>query len=214
MARYTLVLLLAAVLALAVLRWGRGAAEAYENTDARDDARDDDDDEAWLETRLRELHAHLAQVDPELEDLVGVVKDVKILEDNAARRLPNGKIGFNSGKFKHSTGVLWVGSRDGHGRQRSRGTMLMTLLHEMAHATVGPTHRERGTPHDTRWGDVWKRLLRHATQHLGWEVEVRCAECTYYDLCAKEQCPKCVWTQAQCAPYQGGSPSDFKRTQA
>lgn len=172
----------------------------------------DDVTEAWLKQRLAELHAHLGEVDPELEAKVAVVKDVRVLEDADPRKLPNGKIGFKSGKFKHSTGVLWVGGRDGRGRRRSQASMLMTLLHEMAHATMGPTRRDGGaTPHNPDWKKTWLRLLKHATGHMGWQVEVRCAECTYYDLCSQAQCPKCRWVQTTCAPYQGGSPSDLQK---
>lgn len=197
-----------ALLALVLLVWWyswRCAVEPYD--DPQDDA-----DETWLEGKLAELHAHLSKADPELEEEVSVVKDVRILEDADARKLPNGRIGFKSGKFQHSTGVLFVGGRDGKGRRRSRAGMLMTLLHEMAHATMGPTETSRGKiPHNKAWRKVWMTLLKHATQHLGWEVEVRCAECTYYDLCETKQCPKCQWMQETCAPYQGGSPSDLKR---
>ncbi len=195
----------AASVAALVLVWALRGVEPYDDPV-------DDVNEAWLKDRLAELHAHLAEVDPGLERKVGVVRDVRILEDNDARELPNGKIGFKSGKFKHSTGTLWVGSRDGRGQRRSRQGMLMTLLHEMAHATMGPTQRGSGTtPHNDAWKTVWLELLSHATTHLRWDVEVRCAECTYYNLCSQSQCPKCRWLQATCPPYQGGSPSDLAR---
>jgi hypothetical protein len=171
----------------------------------------DEENDAWLQERLTELHAHLAEVDPELADLAATVKDVRLLRDPNPRTLPNGKIGYNSGKFKHSTGVMWVGGRDGHLRERTRGAMLMTLLHEIAHAGIGPTNLAEGTPHGEEWKEVWTRLLKHATGHLKWDVEVRCAECTYYNLCSQKQCPGCKWMQTTCAPYAGGSPSDFRK---
>lgn len=171
----------------------------------------DSENDQWLTERLAELHAHLAEVDPELAELAATVKDVRLLADPAPRQLPNGRIGYNSGKFKHSTGVMWVGGRDGRLRERTRGAMLMTLLHEIAHASIGPTDLGEGMPHGDEWNGVWRRLLKHATTHLGWEVEVRCAECTYYNLCTKTQCPGCQWKQETCAPYAGGSPSDFKK---
>lgn len=171
----------------------------------------DDENDEWLEQRLIELHAHLSTANPDLAAKVSVVKEVNILRDPAPRKLPNGKIGYNSGKFKHSTGTMSVGGRDGHNRERSRGSMLMTLLHEMAHASIGPTNLAERLPHGEEWSGVWKQLLFHATQELGWEVEVRCAECTYYNMCTQQQCPGCKWIQSTCAPYQGGSPSDFKK---
>ena len=171
----------------------------------------DSENDEWLTERLTELQSHLAEVDPELAELTAVVREVQILRDSSPRKLPNGKIGYNSGKFKHSTGTLWVGARDGHNRERTRGSMLMTLVHEVAHASIGPTNLANGTPHGEEWNKVWQRLLKHVTGHLKWDVEVRCAECTYYNLCTKTQCPGCQWMQATCAPYAGGSPSDFTK---
>jgi hypothetical protein len=209
------VVVLAAAVAAAALAATAddGAAEPY--TD--DDGRTDEEDEKWLKSKLAEMHAHLADVEPALEARVRAVREVRILRDPKARQLPDGRVGFSSGKFRHSTGVLWVGSLDGYGRRRSRGDMLMTLLHEMAHATRGPTDLSKDIAHNDAWNGVWRRLLAHATRHLGWEVEVGCAECTYYNLCKPSQCPKCRWKRAQgqaptCAPYQGGSPSDFKKS--
>lgn len=208
MGRRIIVIVLAALVAAWLARGAAAAArEAYE-----DAARTDDDDEAWLEAKLDEMHAHLAHSDPDLETRVRAVRDVRILRDPKARQLPDGRTGFSSGKFKHSTGVLWVGSRDGSGRRRSRGDMLMTLLHEMAHATRGPTDLTKDIAHNDAWNGVWMRLLTHATQKLGWEVTVGCAECTYYNLCDAAQCPKCTWKAAECPPYQGGSPSDFRKS--
>ena len=212
--RSNVVVAAASVLVLAVLLAVRGEAaaamaEAYENA-----TRTDDDDEAWLEAKLAEMHAHLGSVDPGLEAKVRAVRDVRILRDPKIRQLPDGRVSFNSGKFKHSTGVLWVGATDGYGRRRGRGDMLMTLLHEMAHATRGPTDLTKDIAHNDAWNGVWRRLLTHATQELGWEVEVGCAECTYYNLCDAAQCPKCRWKTASqtCPPYQGGSPSDFRKS--
>lgn len=206
----TRIAVIVAVLAILLFAAARGpVTEAYENA-----TRTDDDDEAWLETKLTEMHAHLGRVDPGLEAKVRAVRDVRILRDPKARQLPDGRVGFSSGKFRHSSGVLWVGSLDGYGRRRSRGDMLMTLLHEMAHATRGPTDLTKDIAHNDAWNGVWQRLLTHATQELGWEVEVGCAECTYYNLCDAAQCPKCRWkaTTQTCPPYQGGSPSDFRKS--
>lgn len=172
-------------------------------------------DERWLEERLTELKLHLARVNPDLAEQVSVVRDVQLLTDPRARKLPNGKVGFRSGQFSHSTGVLSVGTLDSRRERRDRSAMLMTLIHEMAHAVHGPVRDwDAHTPHDGHWNEAWRELLLHATRDLGWEVEVRCAECTYYGLCSQDQCPSCVWAQTTCAPHQGGSPSDFKRREA
>ncbi len=221
-ARLLVALAILAILALVALAARRPhGVEGYDEADADDATRTDDEDELWLEARLAEMHAHLKHVDPDLEASVRAVRDVRILRDPKVRQLPDGRVSFSSGKFKHSTGVLWVGSLDGYGRRRGRPDMLMTLLHEMAHATRGPTDLTRDIAHNDAWNDVWRRLLAHATQHLGWVVQVGCAECTYYNLCDTSQCPKCRWKRpragqagqqaATCPPYQGGSPSDFRK---
>lgn len=204
--------LVAAALAAALLLALAAARETY-----ADDAfsPEDVDDERWLEERLAELKLHLARADPELAEQVSVVRDVKLLTDPRIRKLPNGKVGFRSGQFSHSTGVVSVGTMDSRRDRRDRSGMLMTLIHEMAHAVHGPVRDwDAHTPHDEHWNGVWRQLLLHATRDLGWEVEVRCAECTYYGLCTQDQCPSCRWAQTTCAPHQGGSPSDFKRRAA
>lgn len=176
----------------------------------------DDDDEPWIEARLDDLKAHLAKQDPALAARVAVVADVKLLPDDAPpHRLPSGKVGSITGKFQHRTGTLWISRQDARGYKRSRPSMLMTLLHEMAHAVHGPTKNfDTHMPHGNHWNDTWMELLYHATQHMGWDVEARCAECTYYGLCDASQCPRCRFAQKTCDPYQGGSPSDFKRKSA
>jgi hypothetical protein len=208
MPRFTVFIAAIALVAALVWWWRRRSSSGVEGYT-------DDENDAWLQERLAELHDHLAEVEPELAELTAAVKDVRLLRDPSPRTLPNGKIGYNSGKFKHSTGVMWVGGRDGRYRERTRSAMLMTLLHEIAHAGMGPTNiADGGMPHGEEWKAVWTRLLRHATGHLKWDVEVRCAECTYYNLCSQKQCPGCKWMQETCAPYAGGSPSDFKKKAA
>lgn len=174
--------------------------------------RSDDEDGAWLEERLEELRAHLENEDPGLAGQISAVRQVRLLADPSPRKLANNRVATVSGRFTHKTGTLWVGSLDARMRRRTRPAMLMTLLHEAAHAAHGPTlDLTARLPHGNHWGGTWRKLLDHATQRLGWEVEVRCAECTFYGLCEEEQCPACQWAQATCAPYQGGSPSDFAR---
>jgi hypothetical protein len=171
---------------------------------------EDNDDELWLEDKLKKLRQHLEQVDPELAVLLQKVKDVKIM-----RGTPGQTTTVINGKYQHRSGILWIANRGHRGRRRSRPSMLMTLIHEIAHAVHGPVKNfDTHMPHGEHWSSTWMTLLGHVTQHLGWEVEVRCSACTFYGLCEASQCPRCMFAQETCAPYRGGSPSDFKRKAA
>lgn len=160
------------------------------------------DDQAvlkWIRRRAEEFTAHLHESygdDPRALALFDKLEDVQLLEDAGEK-----KGSWSNGKFKHSTGVLYVVPRDPRGAIRTRSSLLKTLVHELAHAT---RHKEPGEQaHSPQWKQTWLWFLEIATGELGWEVDIKCAECTFYGLCDQERCPKCNWLQNLCKPYAG-----------
>ena len=156
---------------------------------------------AFLRKRVDEFVAHLRQVhaaDPRVKDLTSKLRGVQLL--SAAESAPNAG-SWKNGKFKHSTGMLFVAPRDPQGTVRTESSLLKTLVHELAHATRNKTAGE--TSHSPQWKQTWLWFLSIATQHLQWKVDIKCAECSFYGLCEQSQCPKCNWLQNLCKPYVG-----------
>ena len=155
----------------------------------------------WLRERVDEFVSLLdAQHpgDPRAMALFAKLTDVRLLE--AAESVPDGG-SWKNGKFKHSTGVLYVAPRDVSGDFRTESSLLKTVVHEMAHAT---RFKEPGEgSHSQAWKQTWLWFLRLATDGLGWQVDIKCAECSFYGLCDQSQCPKCNWLQNLCRPYTG-----------
>lgn len=154
----------------------------------------------WVRDRVREFKGHLAATHPRdrrTRALLAKLVDVRLLE--RADSAPDGGGSWMNGKFKHSTGVLYVAPRDARGRPRTRASLLKTVVHELAHATRFKQPGE--TSHSQEWKQTWLWFLGVATQELGWRVDIRCAECTFYGLCDRDQCPKCTWHQRLCRPY-------------
>lgn len=153
----------------------------------------------WLTARVSEFTGHLRArhpADDRTRALLAKLREVRLLP--AAESAARGGSWMN-GKFKHSTGQLFVAATDGRGRPRTRSSLLKTLVHELAHAT---RFKEEGeTSHSQRWKQTWLWFLEIATQELGWSVDIKCAECTFYGLCDRSQCPKCNWLQNLCRPY-------------
>lgn len=161
----------------------------------------DEDVLMWLRQKASEFtdHLHLKYPDDHrARALFDKLVDVRLLpRDEAATN--DGA--WKNGKFKHSTGVLFVAARDQSGNTRSPSSLLKTLVHEMAHAT---RYKDVGeVSHSPHWKTTWLWFLSVATQELGWKVDIKCAECTYYGLCDRRDCPKCTWLQSLCRPYVG-----------
>lgn len=159
----------------------------------------DTDTLQWLQLRVAEFARHLQTThgqDPRTRALLAKLTSVRLLsaEESAPR-----EGSWKNGKFQHSTGRLFVAPTDNKGRPRTQSSLLKTVVHELAHAT---RYKEPGeTSHSQQWKQTWLWFLGIATQELGWVVDIKCAECTYYGLCDQSQCPKCNWMQNLCRPY-------------
>lgn len=156
---------------------------------------------SWIEDHVDTFVEHVQNTypdDPRVSDLLDKLSHVELLDaDESAPKEGTWK----NGKFKHSTGVLYVAPRDQYGTLRTHSSLMKTIVHELAHAT---RHKEPGeTSHSPQWKQTWLWFLKIATQELGWKVDIKCAECTFYGLCDKSRCPKCNWLQELCRPYTG-----------
>ena len=156
---------------------------------------------SWLRERVAEMMHHLREHhgdDPRAQAMFKKVADVQLLPEAEINQASGS---WRNGKFKHSTGVLYVAGRDNNDELRTHSSLLKTVVHELAHAT---RFKEPGeSSHSQQWKQTWLWLLEVATQALGWDVEVRCSQCTYYGLCEPHQCPKCKWMANLCKPYTG-----------
>lgn len=163
--------------------------------------RSDGDVLAFVRERVDEFVDHLRARhgdDPRARDLFEKLQDVRLLEpEESAPRSGS----WRNGKFKHSTGTLYVAPRDLRGDIRTESSLLKTIVHELAHATRYKTMGE--VSHSQAWKQTWLWFLSIATQELDWAVDIKCAECSFYGLCEKSQCPKCNWLQNLCRPYTG-----------
>lgn len=156
----------------------------------------------WIRERVDRFTEHLEAThpdDPRTQALFDKLSDVRLLGSGESE--PSGG-SWKNGKFRHSTGVMYVAPRDLHGAVRSESSLSKTIVHELAHAT---RHKERGeASHSPQWKQTWLWFLEIATQDLGWVVDIKCAECTFYGLCEQDgHCPKCNWLQSLCKPYTG-----------
>lgn len=158
----------------------------------------------WLTARVEEFVGLLERkhgADPRAQALFAKLGDVRLLAD--CESVPD-RGSWKNGKFKHSTGVLYVAPRDVTGALRTESSLLKTVVHELAHATRFKQPLEAA--HSPAWKQTWLWFLKLATEELGWRVDIKCAECSFYGLCASDaraQCPKCNWMQNLCRPYTG-----------
>jgi len=155
----------------------------------------------WIRQRVDEFVSHLQAAhpgDPRTLAVLDKLQDVQLLDDDEARPRAGS---WRNGKFKHSVGTLFVAPRTPRGDVRTPSSLLKTVVHELAHAT---RYKEPGEEaHSQQWKQTWLWFLSLATGDLGWEVDIKCAECTYYGLCDQSECPKCNWLQNLCRPYAG-----------
>lgn len=160
---------------------------------------------AWLRAKVSELLGYLQTHhagDARARSVFTKLRDVQLLpESDLQPRTVGGSASWRSGKFRHSDGVLYVAARDFRGQTRTEASLLKTVVHELAHATRAKYLGEGS--HSQQWKQTWLWMLELATQRLGWNVEVKCAQCTYYGLCERSQCPKCTWLTNLCKPYSG-----------
>lgn len=153
----------------------------------------------WLQAKVDQFVGRLRSqypTDPRAQSLFAKLRGVRLLDPEESA--PNGG-SWKNGKFKHSTGVLYVAPRAPDGTTRTESSLLKTVVHELAHATRNKVNGE--TSHSPQWKQTWLWFLGVATQDLGWKVDIKCAECTFYGLCDPAQCPKCNWMQKLCKPY-------------
>lgn len=166
-------------------------------------AASDDEVLEWVQDRATEFVTHVAAAhgdDPRAKAMLAKLQDVQLLQadEYAAQR---GTGSWPNGKFKHSLGTLYVAPREPNGRVRTKSSLLKTVVHELAHATRNKEPGEES--HSQQWKTTWLWFLSIATKELGWVVDIKCAECTYYGLCDRSLCPKCNWLQNLCGPYVG-----------
>ena len=178
------------------MKWARTSPPAQQTTPYAND------DEAlqWLAKRINEFVSHIEgryRDDPRVQALVDKYRGVTLLQE------PDDPTDdtWKNGKFKHSTGVLYVAVRDLKGHLRTESSLLKTVVHELAHATRYKAPSEDS--HSQAWKQTWLWFLSVATEELGWTVDIKCAECTFYGLCDRRDCPKCAWLQNLCRPYAG-----------
>lgn len=155
----------------------------------------------WLNERIGDFITRLQTAhpqNPQTRILMSKLTNVILLpaEESVPR---NGA--WTNGKFKHSTGELFIAPRDPQGEVRTQSSLLKTVVHELAHATRIKLPGEES--HSTQWKNIWRFYLQVGTEELGWDVDIKCAECTFYGLCEQSECPKCRWLQATCGPYTG-----------
>ena len=125
----------------------------------------------WLRQRVQEFADLLATEhagDRRTRALLSKLTEVRLLppEESAPR---GGS--WKNGKFKHSTGQLFVAPRDNRGQPRTHSSLLKTVVHELAHAT---RFKEPGeTSHSQEWKQTWLWFLAIATKDLGWRVDIK-----------------------------------------
>lgn len=155
----------------------------------------------WLRERVGQFVKHLNTRypdDPRSLFLFEKLRRIELLSDEEAK--PSGG-SWKNGKFNHTSGTLFVAPRDTTDALRTQSSLSKTIVHELAHAT---RRKEPGEDsHSPQWKQAWLWFLQVATQELGWDVEIKCAECTFYGLCDHSHCPKCTWLQSLCKPYMG-----------
>ncbi|NBU17336.1 MAG: hypothetical protein EBS48_10085, partial [Actinobacteria bacterium] len=145
----------------------------------------------WVRARVTEFLDNLRARhgdDPRTRAVLAKLADVRLLADADAQPRDGS---WRNGKFRHSTGTLFVAARDPKGGVRKPSSLLKTVVHELAHATR--TKEPGEASHSQQWKQTWLWFLHVATTELGWTVDIKCAECTYYGLCDRQQCPKCNW---------------------
>lgn len=114
-----------------------------------------------------------------------------------------------AGGYNRNTGVMQLLVRNPNGALRSRGHMLSTYLHELAHCmdwtASGPIHAESWKTHF-----LW--LLKAASSPpLNWEVGVACTDCGNYGVCSTADCAACVF--AKCPATRPSALADVKPRQ-
>lgn len=90
------------------------------------------------------------------------------------------------GRFDRERGVLHVTTRRPDGRPLHPGIVRGVIVHEVAHAA------QADGKHSDAWRGTYVRLLRVATEDLGWPVALECSACRYYGVCARDDCPACA----------------------
>lgn len=96
------------------------------------------------------------------------------------------------GKYNRVTGVVYVSLTTAAGKPLHRDVVAGVIAHELAHAaTVGE--------HGDAWREAYVKMLRIATDRLGWTVRLECSSCPFYSVCERDQCPLCSWKTA-CRP--------------
>lgn len=163
------------------------AADPYAVTPSTADDAADQAAVAFAAGKARDLLAHLKAAhgaDPLAQRLLVSQPRVVLLPPYAA--LQDGG-SWLYGKFWYWSGALEISPRERTGALRSRPDLLMTLVHELAHAATAFAPVEE---HGREWADALRWLAGVATRELGWDLTVPCRYCGKYALCA-EFCRSC-----------------------
>lgn len=115
---------------------------------------------------------------------------------NDVQPLPEGEIvdhvreTVRRGKYARSSGTIYVALKRRNLEPLSPDVVAGILVHEVAHALTSGSH----TP---EWREMYIKLLRTATEDLGWTVRLECGACKSYQICQPHQCPRCDWDECR-----------------
>lgn len=138
----------------------------------------------------------LAATEPSLNQMARDLLEAAGMECTIAgvRALPRDRLlaphrrTVRRGWFDRSTRVLYVALEGRHGEPLPRGVVAGVLVHELAHACLG------SGAHTGEWRAMYVRLLRVATESLGWHVRLEAGSCRLYGVCGAWQCPRCAFS--------------------
>lgn len=153
-------------------------------------ARQNKQDLAWIKDKIKELVDYLMAKYPNdrrSQTLKVNIKQVKLVPEYAMRQ------GILGG-FTYETGILEMAMYD-DGKKRDEGSLLTSLLHELAHCC--DSFVKIAEDHGPQWRVHLEWLLQVATKELKWNVTMLCGDCPGYLLCKLSQCPLCKW---ECKP--------------
>lgn len=121
--------------------------------------------------------------DPQVQVAMRTIRAVE--PDSPEDMVNHARKTVRRGKFDRATGVLKIATARHTGQPLPDGVVRGILVHEVAHAALP------SGAHSPEWREVYLRLLRVATEDLGWHVSLECSACTFYGVCAAAQCPRC-----------------------
>lgn len=176
-----------------VLWWWLRKTETFEEGDERDPA-------LKAPTQNRRLAVETTERAPKNKRELELVSKVRYLADEFIRvlnlRYPsdprttrlvsqwNGDVRiYERAAATWGFGHMWINPNVSENWVDAR--LRSKILHELAHSS--------GRGHDAEWRQTWAFFLRVATKELGWQCAIRPPACKKYNLCWRDQCPRCQW---------------------